>query len=187
MPSSFLIPDKHSCVVDYIKVDLSESLQLALHTFGFKTLRHSNTDSETYNKGSLRPRGDSHMKMTGMPVVSLGSIYCRYWFHLVSFAATRAWVTQAPGPKTLKWNHSPAARGFTWDFNILTSLLWSTRVETMENCCRIVNLTTTIIKTTKATPKKLGQEKERKQYFDWPDEDSSSPKVHWGVRFCFSE
>ena len=30
----------------------------------------------------------------------------------------------------------------------------------MENCCRFVHLTTTIIKKTKATTKKLGQKKE---------------------------
>ena len=35
-------------------------------------------------------------------------------------------------------NYSPAAGGSTSVFNILTSFLWSIRVQTMENCCRFV-------------------------------------------------
>ena len=41
--------------------------------------------------------------------------------------------------KTLKWKHSPAARGSTWVLNIFMWFLWSIRVQIMENCCRIVN------------------------------------------------
>ena len=40
--------------------------------------------------------------------------------------------------KTLPWNHSPAARGSTWVWNILKSSVWSKRAQTMENCCRFV-------------------------------------------------
>ena len=40
--------------------------------------------------------------------------------------------------KTLQWNHSPAPRGSTWVLNILTSFLWSIRVQTMENCCPLL-------------------------------------------------
>ena len=36
--------------------------------------------------------------------------------------------------KTLQWNHLPAARGSTYVLNILTSFLWSIRVQTIENC-----------------------------------------------------
>ena len=35
--------------------------------------------------------------------------------------------------KTLQWNHLPAARGSTYVLNILTSFLWSVRVQTIEN------------------------------------------------------
>ena len=40
---------------------------------------------------------------------------------------------------TLQRNNSPAARGYTRVINILTSCLWSIRVQTMENCCRFVS------------------------------------------------
>ena len=34
--------------------------------------------------------------------------------------------------KTLQWNHSPVVLGSTWVLNMLTSLLWSIRVKTIE-------------------------------------------------------
>ena len=40
--------------------------------------------------------------------------------------------------KTLPRNHSPAARGSTWVWNILTLSVWSIGVQTMENCCQFV-------------------------------------------------
>ena len=40
----------------------------------------------------------------------------------------------------LEWNDSSAACGSTTILNILTSFLWSIKVQIMENCCRFVNL-----------------------------------------------
>ena len=39
---------------------------------------------------------------------------------------------------TLQWNHLPVVLGSTWVLNTLTSLLWSIRVQTIENCCWFV-------------------------------------------------
>ena len=37
--------------------------------------------------------------------------------------------------------HSPATSCSTWILNILTSFLWSIRVQSMENCCLLIKMT----------------------------------------------
>ena len=42
--------------------------------------------------------------------------------------------------KTLQWNHSIAARGFTTKFEqVDAQFLWSIKVSTMEDCSRLAN------------------------------------------------
>ena len=78
----FVQSQRHKAIKETLSPNLQIALTLRLHVTKSGHARFDLLSQSTAQKEVLLPRGDSHIKLTAMLVISLWGVNCRFWSHL---------------------------------------------------------------------------------------------------------